>query len=239
MKIRFWLVLALLVPLSGMAATNNNTGMVTTPNTSNTPTNTTQYVSDHLVITLRTGQGNQYQIVKTLPSGTVLTVLQQTPTGYSQVRTSDGTEGWVRSQYLSNDPPAALVLGKTQDKLAKVQDKLKQMEKTLGTLRKQKSQLDSQYGKLQNEHKTTTAELTKLSQIASHPQELESENVDLRQKFTKMSNEYALLKQENQVLKDRSKRNWFLIGAFVAFIGIGIGLIIPKLRFRRKDGWDF
>lgn len=221
MKIRFWLVLALLVPLSGMAATN------------------TQYVSDHLVITLRTGQGNQFQIIKTLPSGTVLTVLQQTPTGYTQVRTSDGTEGWVRTQYLSDDPPAAVVLSKTQDKLAKVQDKLSQTEKALSTLRKQKSQLDSQYGKLQSEHKTTSAELTKLSKIAAHPQELENENIDLRKKFTKMSNEYALLKQENQVLKDRSKRNWFLAGALVVIIGIVIGLIIPKLRFRRKDGWDF
>ena len=219
MKIRFWLVLALLFPLTGMAAT--------------------QYVSDHLVITLRTGQGNQFQIVKTLQSGTLLTVLQQTQTGYTQVRTSDGTEGWVRSQYLSDDPPAAVVLSKTQDKLSKLQDKLNQTEKALSELRKQKSQLDSQYSKLESEHKTTSVELTKLTQIAAHPKQLESENVDLRQKFAKISDEYTLIKQENQVLKDRSKRYWFLAGAVVVIIGIGIGLLIPKLRFRRKDGWDF
>lgn len=199
----------------------------------------TTYVSDHLVITLRTGQGNQYQILKTLPSGSVLTVLQQTQSGYTQVRTSDGTEGWVRTQYLSNDPPAAMELAKTKDKLAKVEDKLNQTQQALNELSKQKTQLDSQYGKLQSEHKSTAAELTKLSQIAAHPQQLQSENVELRKKFAKMSDEYTLIKQENQVLKDRSKRNWFLAGALVIIIGIIIGLIIPKLRFRRKDGWDF
>ena len=219
MKIRFWLVLLLLIPMTGMAAT--------------------KYVSDQLVITLRTGQGNQFQIIKTLPSGTLLTVLEETQTGYTKVRTSDGTEGWVRTQYLSDDPPAAEELAKAQDKLTKLQDKLGKVEQELSALRKEKAQLDSQHNKLLNESKATTDELAKLEQIAAHPKQLESENVDLREKFAKMSDEFNLIKQENQVLKDRSKRNWFLAGALVVIIGIIIGLIIPKLRFRRKDSWDF
>jgi SH3 domain protein len=219
MKMRFWLVLILLIPVTGMAAT--------------------KYVSDHLVITLRTGQGNQFQIIKTLPSGTLLTVLEETQTGYTQVRTSDGTEGWVRTQYLSDDPPAAEELAKAQDKLGKLQDKLTKVQTELSDLRKQKATLDSEHNKLLTENKATTDELAKLSQIAAHPKELESENIDLREKFAKMSDEFNLIKQENQVLKDRSKRNWFLAGALVVIIGMIIGLIIPKLRFRRKDSWDF
>lgn len=221
MKIRFWLVLLLMCPLIASAA------------------NETKYVSDHLVITLRTGQGNQFQIIKTLSSGDALTVLQQTQTGYTQVQTSDGTTGWVRTQYLSDTPPAAVKLAKAEDKLAKLQDKLGKTQQALSDLRKQNTQLNGEYSKLQSEHKSTSAELTKLSQIAAHPKQLQSENVELRQKYAKMSDEYTLIKQENQVLKDRSKRNWFLAGALVVIIGMVIGLIIPKLRFRRKDGWDF
>ena len=217
MKIRFWLLLSLLIPITGMAAT--------------------KYVTDHLVITLRTGQGNQFQIVKTLPSGSQLTVLQETDTGYAQVRTSD--EGWVRTQYLSDDPPAAEQLAAAQDKLSKVQDKLNKVQLAFSDLRKEKNQLASQHSKLLSENKATSEELAKLTQIAAHPKQLESENIDLRAKFAKMSDEFNLLKQENQVLKDRSKRNWFLAGALVVIIGIIIGLIIPKLRFRRKDSWDF
>jgi SH3 domain protein len=219
MKIRFWLVLLLLVPVTGMAAT--------------------KYVSDQLVITLRTGQGNQFQIIKTLPSGTLLTILQETNTGYTQVRTADGTEGWVRTQYLSEDPPAAEELAKTQDKLAKLQEKYNKVQQELSELRKQKAQLDAEHTKLLNEDKATADKLAKLEQVAAHPKQLESENVELREKFAKMSNEFTLIKQENQVLNDRSKRNWFLAGALVVIIGIIIGLIIPKLRFRRKDSWDF
>ena len=219
MKIRFWLVLLLLVPMTGMAAT--------------------KYVSDQLVITLRTGQGNQFAIIKTLPSGALLTILQETNTGYTQVRTADGTEGWVRTQYLSDEPPAAEELAKAQDKLAKLQDKFSKVQQELSDLRKQKAQLDSEHTKLQNENKATTDELTKLEQIAAHPKQLQSENIELHEKFAKMSDEFNLIKQENQVLKDRSKRNWFLAGALVVIIGIIIGLIIPKLRFRRKDSWDF
>ncbi len=219
MKMRFWLVLTLLIPMTAMAAT--------------------QYVSDNLVITLRTGQGNQYQIIKTLPSGTLLTVLEETQTGYTKVRTSDGTEGWVRTQYLSDEPPAAMQLTKAQDKLSQLQDKLSKLQQDYNDLRKQKASLDSQYSKLQSDNKSTNEELTKLTQIAAHPKQLQSENVDLREKYANMSNEYNLIKQENQVLKDRSKRYWFLAGALVVLIGIVIGLAIPKLRFRRKDGWDF
>lgn len=219
MKIRFWLALALLIPITGMAAT--------------------KYVSDRLVITLRTNQGNQFQIIKTLPSGTLLTVLEQTSTGYTRVRTADGTEGWVRTQYLSDDPPAAEDLAKAQEKLAKLQDTLSKTQQELAGLRKEKAQQESQFNQLQTDNKATTDELAKLTQIAAHPKQLESENVDLRDKFAKMSDEFNLIKQENQVLKDRSKRNWFLAGALVIIIGMLIGLIIPKLRFRRKDSWDF
>ncbi|MGD8711810.1 MAG: hypothetical protein PVG50_03130, partial [Thiohalophilus sp.] len=47
-----------------------------------------QYVSDQLIITLRNGKGNTYQILKTLPTGTRLEVLETTDEGYTRVRTS-------------------------------------------------------------------------------------------------------------------------------------------------------
>jgi len=219
MKMRYWLALSLLVPVTALAAA--------------------KYVSDDLVITLRTGQGNQYQIIKTLHSGDRLTILQETETGYTQVRTSDGTEGWVRTQYLSDGPTASILLTRTQDKLAKLQDQLSKSQQELSELRKQNTQLDTDLNKLQSTHKTTSDELAKLSKIAAHPKQIESENEDLRQKYAKISDEYNLIRQENQVLKDRSKRNWFLAGALVVILGIIIGLIIPKLRIRRKDSWNF
>jgi SH3 domain protein len=42
---------------------------------------------------------------------------------------------------------------------------------------------------------------------------------------------------ENNTLKDSEAKNWFLIGAAVLFGGVIFGLLIPKLRFTRKNSW--
>ena len=198
----------------------------------------TQYVSDDLVITLRTGQGNQYEIIKTLPSGTKLEILEQTDTGYTKVKTEAGIEGWVRTQYLTKEPIAAIRLEKAEAKISKLNDKVASLQEELKTLRKDKTQRDSEFEKLRGEHQSATKELTQLSEIAARPKQLASENRDLRLQYEKINDELVLVKQENQVLKDRSKRNWFLAGAGVVILGMLIGLIIPKLRFRRKDSWS-
>lgn len=198
----------------------------------------TQYVSDDLVITMRTGQGNQYEILKTLSSGTKLDVLEQTETGYSKVRTESGQEGWIRTQYLTKEPIAAVKLQRAEAKIAKLNEKMATLQEELNTLRKDKTQLDSTYTKLRDEHQTTAKELQTLSQIASRPKQLATENKELRLQYEKINDELVLVKQENQVLKDRSKRNWFLAGAGVIILGMLIGLIIPKFRLRRKDSWS-
>jgi len=75
--------------------------------------------------------------------------------------------------------------------------------------------------------------------VAARPKQLAEENIELRENFARMSDELTVIKQENQVLKDRSRRNWFLAGALVVIIGMIIGLIIPKLKFRKKDSWSY
>jgi len=39
-------------------------------------------------------------------------------------------------------------------------------------------------------------------------------------------------------LKDRSEREWFVRGAGVVIVGILIGLIVPRLKLRKKSSWD-
>ena len=67
----------------------------------------TVWVDDQLYLPVRSGAGTQYRIIENaLPSGTPLEVLE-TGDNYTRVRTPKGTEGWVASQYLSNEPIAA------------------------------------------------------------------------------------------------------------------------------------
>ena len=199
----------------------------------------TAYVSDQLVITLRTGQGNSFQIVKTLSSGTRLEVLEETDTGYTRVRTADGTDGWVRTQYLSNEPTASEQLAITKAQLAKLQEKNTTLSTQLAKLQKDNHQLNSQVSELSKQSKQAEADLNRLNQVAAKPILLDKENRELKEKTISLSNQLHLLKQENQLLKDRTDREWFIAGAGVLLGGILLGILAPRLRRRKKDSWEF
>lgn len=76
---------------------------------------TDRYVSDVMHIQLRKGPSNQQEIVASgLASGTHLTFVREeldsSRVPWSLVRTADGAQGWVRSQFLVSEPTAAVLL---------------------------------------------------------------------------------------------------------------------------------
>jgi SH3 domain protein len=69
----------------------------------------TVYVSDELVITMRTGKGPGFKIIDYLERGTPLEVLQEEGS-YTKVRTSAGKEGWVLSRFITAETPKDKVI---------------------------------------------------------------------------------------------------------------------------------
>lgn len=197
----------------------------------------TQYVSDHLVITVRTGQGAQFQIIKTLESGEHVEVLEQTDTGYTEIRTSDGTEGWVRSQYLADEPVASERLVKTEAKLEKTRTALKNLKEKFSNLSKEHKILSENQSALSTNKKQLDEELARLNEVAKKPIILDRQNRQLQEKNVTLEKDLQRLNQENHSLNDRSQREWFIAGALVLFGGIILGLIIPKLRGRKRSSW--
>jgi len=197
-----------------------------------------KYVSDQLRITIRKGQGNSTEIIKTLVSGMKLRVLKETKTGYTKVRTEDGIVGWVRSQYLADEPIAADKLAYAESQLEKTKTDNTNLKEELALIRKSKKTLDAEHSVLQSDHTRATKDLAHLNKVAARPKQLAAENIDLHKKYEQVSDEMVLVKQENQVLNDRSQRHWFITGAGVLIIGMLIGLIIPKFRFKSKDSWS-
>jgi len=196
-----------------------------------------QYVSDQLIITLRNGQGNAYQILKTLPTGTRLEVLETTDKGYTRVRTSDGTEGWVRSQYLMNDPTAAMQLEEATRKLNNLQEENEKLRSTLSEVQEERAALASERDELLSKTENAEERLDHLNEVAAKPLVLDRENRELQQKNVALEKELQILNQENQVLKDRAKREWFIAGAGVLLGGLLLGLLIPRIRWRKQSSW--
>lgn len=197
----------------------------------------TQYVSDQLVITMRSGQGSQYQILKTLPSGTRLEVLETSDTGYSKVRNSEGVEGWVLTRYLSPEPISKEKLAAAQSRLKRLKDQNNKLKQELTSLQNSSRDLEAERAALVSKSESANAELERLNQVAAQPILLDNQNRQLKQQNVSLEKELQLIHQENQSLKDRSQREWFIAGAGVLLGGLLLGLIIPKLRWRKKSGW--
>lgn len=196
-----------------------------------------QYVSDHLIITMRSGQGSQYQILKTLPSGTRLEVLETSDTGYTKVRIADGQEGWVLTRYLIEEPIAKEKLAAAENKLQRLREQNNALKEELANLKNSSADLEAERSALLSQAESAKADLERLNKVAAQPIVLDKQNRDLKQQNVSLEKELQLMQQENQALKDRSQREWFIAGAGVLLGGMLLGLIIPKLRWRKKSGW--
>lgn len=193
----------------------------------------TVYVIDQITITLRAGQGTQHQILRTLPSGTPMEVLHvNEESGYSQVRTKDGVEGWVLSQYLIDEPTSKIKLTATEQKLTRLDTEFKDIKTKYEQLLKEKEHWDKDL-------KAVSGERDKLSAEMSKPREANIESPQPVANAGSVSlpagKETEMLQQENQMLKDRAKKDWFLAGAGVMLIGIVLGLLVSRLRLRRSS----
>jgi len=192
----------------------------------------TVYVIDQITITLRAGQGTQHQILRTLPSGTPMEVLRvNEESGYAQVRTKDGVEGWVLSQYLIDEPTSKIKLTAAEQKLTRLDTELKDVKAKYEQLLKDKEHWDKDLKAISGERDKLSAEIAKPREVAAEvaPQPADTSTALPAGKETEM------LRQENQVLKDRAKKDWFIAGAGVMLIGIVLGLLVSKLRVRRSS----
>ena len=199
----------------------------------------TLYVSDTLEITMRSGKGTSFGIIRMLRSGTSVTVLEtDKKTGYTQVRTKSGKVGWVLSRFLMKGQAARDRLAASEKTLAELELENSKTETAKATLAQEKAVLQTQLSKLDGESRSVSQELTEIKRTASSALAIDSENKDLKSRLVSLERKLQTVQQENEGLKDRTARDWFMVGAAVVLLGIIVGLIIPRIRFRKKSSWD-
>ncbi len=157
--------------------------------------------------------------------------------GYTRVRTSSGKEGWVLSRYLMKVPAARDRLASAEKKLAELELEKRKLETAMASLSEEKNTLNRQLGSLQGDSRKVSQELAEIRRTASSALAIDSENKDLKSRVVSLERELQTLQQENEGLRDRTARDWFMVGAAVVLLGIIVGLIIPRIRWRRKSSW--
>jgi SH3 domain protein len=199
----------------------------------------TRYASDELEIALRSGTSTQHRILRMVPSGTALQVLEHDEaTGYSRVRTPSGTEGWALTRYLMTVPSARDRLAATEKKLAELELQTRERMAKLSDRDREFLNATQELSQVKDENLKLSKQVTDIQRTASSALAIDAENKDLKNRLMQMERDQETLRQENQALRDRTARDWFMIGAGVVIVGIILGLILPRIRIRKRSSWD-
>ncbi len=198
-----------------------------------------RYVTDQFKITLRSGESTSHKIIRMLPSGDQVELVNSNDeNGYSQIRTRDGTTGYVLTRQLMAIPSARDRLVSAEAKLAELQEAPGLLSARLSKLQDEYQALTGQHDKLQQEKQTLDDELQSIKRTAANAVRIADERNELRKQVATLTREAEELKQSNRELGNDSAQRWFLIGGGVVVGGIILGLILPSLRVRRrKSSW--
>lgn len=197
----------------------------------------TQYVSDELEVTLRTGPTTRNAIVRILKSGTPVEVLEQDEeAGWSRVR-AGSAEGWMLSRFLMNQPAARARLAQAVERQSAAERASRTAQETAQELREELAQTRQRLGEVETASETMATELNDVRTASANAISLRDQNKTLRQRALDLDREMNRITQENRELRSRARREGIVIGAAILFGGIVLGLILPRLKPRRRSEW--
>lgn len=199
----------------------------------------TRYVTDQLDIDLRSGESTQHRIVAMLRSGTAVTVLEEnSSSGWARVRTAQGQEGWILSRFLENTPSARDRLARAEQDLAKSNATISELREAQRSATGSNAELNKRLEDLTRTNQGQEQELNHIRRTSASALALDEENRALTERLTRLERDHQMLEQQAESLKDRWARDWFFAGAGVLLLGMLIGLIVPKIRWKRKSAWN-
>ena len=200
----------------------------------------TVFVQDVIYVPVRGGPTEEHRIIhRGLPSGTPLELIrEEEDSGFSLVRLQNGTEGWIKTQYISPEPIARDRLRAQQQRYetlqqenAKLQSSRDGLEVTVARLDAEKNGLSLQSNQLQDELDTLTT-------LSANTISINEENLRLQSRNQLLMEELDHLTQMNGQLVDARDQRWFLIGAATLFMGMLPGFWFARRIYnRRASGW--
>jgi SH3 domain protein len=202
------------------------------------PAGENAWITDQFEVTMRNGKSNKQAIVRMLSSGTKLEVLQRDDeAGYAFVRSRSGAEGWVLTRYLLRRPPARVTLPNIEAQLAKGAEERKKLNRDLRGVREENAALKRQLNQTESSGDDLQRELARISSLSSNTVQIDAENRQFKEALAETQQALEDSRDESRRLASRSNREWFVIGALVVMFGILVGLIVPRIRWKKKSSW--
>lgn len=172
----------------------------------------TQYVTDQITLGLHQQPSNNSATVGFVKSGDPVTVLKSLgDNSFAQVKTADGTTGWLVARNLSDQPGA--------------RDQLDGLKK----------QLNAAHVQIKTQQSKLDADRQQLAK-AKPALELASENNKLRADIVQREQQLKTMEQRYDV--ETAHRDTLITGAALACGGIIFGLLLPWLSKGRKKRYS-
>jgi SH3 domain protein len=95
----------------------------------------------------------------------------------------------------------------------------------------------SDSGSLKTALVATESELSRVRKAAQNTLSIADENDRLKARVNELIQNESMLSKENADLKDSSNMDWFIRGAGVSVIAFLLGIVITRIRWRKKDSW--
>lgn len=174
-----------------------------------------------------------------MKSGTVLTRIEDNPdTGYSLVRMDDGLEGWIQTQYIGEQPIAALQLAKITRERDDLQRSLEELQGRLQQTVAVRNQLSVDNDQLAQESAGLKRELQRITQLASDTISIDRQNQSLVYEQEALNQQVDRLMIEAATLESSKNQEWFLMGGGIILMGLLFGFMFGrKIYHRRESGW--
>ncbi len=198
----------------------------------------TKYITDEFEVTMRNGTSTANSIVRILKSGRSVTVLEEDiASQYSLVETDEGTKGYVLSRYLDDIPSA-------RSRLEQLQIKSEQQNQSIISFGEEieriKTDLENERADNEVLKSTLLASETELDTVRAASENtlnILEENDRLNMIVSTLREEKRLLSDENDSLKDSTQIDWFIRGAGVSLLAFLLGIVVTRIRWRKKDSW--
>jgi len=197
-----------------------------------------KYVTDEFEVTMRSGTSTSNSIVLLLKSGDKVNILEEDlASQYSLVETEGGKKGYVLSRFLDDLPSA-------KQRLSELQQKSQEQTASITTLRNEINELRASLEDEQADNEAlkstllaSEGELGRVRSAAENTLNILEENERLNSIVSTLREEKQTLTDENERLKDSTGIDWFMRGAAVSLIAFLLGIVITRIRWRKKDNW--
>lgn len=198
----------------------------------------TRWISDVLTVPLRSGPSTGHRILhRGLPSGTALEVLEtDKDSGFTRVRTPDGTEGWVNTQYLVAEPIARDRLAQAARRIESLERQLAERSQSVSALTSEGQAANADRDALTREVSRLEVELAELKRVSAAAVTADERNRQLAELNDRLQQEVDALIGELHTLQDDLNTRGMWIGGGLVLAGLLAGALLKSRP--RRSGWS-